>query len=176
MKKTIIIAMVILLTAVAVSASVGVKVTYFSPTDADFKSIYGGGLMYGLESAFTLTHGLDIWLDAGYFAKTGQLSFTKEETKLTLVPIGAGLRYSYLLGKIAPYLGAGVRYFIYKESNVLGNVNEGGIGFVGKVGVLISAISWVNFDLGVGFSSCKLKPADFEFNVGGLELSLAITF
>lgn len=177
MKKITIIAIVILLTTMAASASVGVKLTYFSPSDADFKSIYGSGLMFGLESSFALTRSLDIWLDGGYFAKTGKLSLTQEETKLTLIPIGAGLKYSFRMGgKLAPYLGAGARYYIYKESNVIGDVSKGGIGFVGRAGVLFSGIGKINFDLGLGYSSCKLKPVDFEFNVGGLELSLAITF
>jgi hypothetical protein len=150
--------------------------TFLSPADANFKNIYGTGLMYGAEFDFNIVLGLGVWLDAGYFAKTGELTYTKEETKVTMIPIGAGLRYKFQLGILMPYVGAGARYYIYKESNVIGDVNGSGIGFVGKVGVLISAISVVNFDLGVGFSSCKLHPADFEFNVGGLEISLAITF
>jgi hypothetical protein len=176
MKKTIFFAAMVLLTAAAVSASVGVKATYLSPSDADFKSIYGGGLIYGAEFNFDIMPSLNVWLDAGYFTKTGELTYTKEETKVTMIPIGAGLRYKYQLGMMAPYAGVGARYYIYKETNVIGDVSGGGVGFVGKVGVLISAISMVNFDLGIGFSSATLQPDDNKFNVGGLEISLAITF
>jgi hypothetical protein len=176
MKKAILFTVMVILTSAMALAAVGVKVTYFSPSDAEFKSIYGGGPMFGAEFDFSIMPGLDVWLDGGYFAKTGELTVTKEETKLTLIPIGAGLRYKYPLGMVAPYAAAGARYYIYKESNVIGDVSGGGIGFVGRVGVLVSAVSAVNFDLSVGFSTCTMQPDDFEFNVGGLELSLAITF
>ena len=176
MKKIIIVGLMIGLISVAALASFGVKAIYFSPSDADFKAIYGGGWKYGGEVAFNLYEGLDLWLDGGYFAKTGSLSYSKEETKLTLIPIGAGLRYRFLTGKIEPYIGAGARYNLYKESNVIGDVSGNGIGFVGKAGLALSLAKGFGIDVHVGYSSCKMKPADLEFNVGGIEFGAGIIF
>jgi outer membrane protein W len=176
MKRLIALVLMVFMASAAASASIGLKGAYFSPWDSDFKSIYGRGWMSGLEITFNITKGLDAWLDGGYFARTGVLTYTQEETKLMLVPIGAGLRYRILTGKVAPYVGAGARYYMYRESNAIGDVNKGGVGFVGKAGVLISIIQGIGIDLSAGYSWCKMKPADFEFNVGGLELGAGIVF
>jgi hypothetical protein len=176
MKRLIAIGLMVFMASVTAFSSIGIKGIYFSPSDSDFKSIYGSGWMYGGEITFKITKGLDAWLDGGYFARTGVLTYTQEETKLMLVPIGAGLRYRILTGKVVPYVGAGARYYMYRESNVIGDVNKGGVGFVGKAGVLISIIHGIGVDLSAGYSWCKMKPADFEFNVGGLELGAGIVF
>ena len=177
MKKIIIVALMVGLISVAASASVSLKGIYFLPSDADFKSIYGqSGWKYGAEIAFNLFKRLDLWLDGGYYAKTGSLSYSKEETKLTLIPIGAGLRYRFLTGRIEPYIGAGARYNLYKESNVIGDVNGNGIGFVGKAGLTLYLAKGFGVDVHVAYSSCKMKPADFEFDVGGIELGAGIIF
>lgn len=156
--------------------SIGLQMIYFLPSDADFKSIYGRGWKYGGEITFNLTKGLGLWLDGGYYAKTGGLSYSKEETKLTLIPIGAGLRYRFLTGTFEPYVGAGVRYNIYQESNVIGDVSGGGIGFVGKAGLVLYPVKGFGIDVHVAYSSCKMKPADYEFDVGGIELGAGIVF
>jgi len=176
MKRLVALGLMVFLASASASASIGLKGAYFSPSDLDFKSIYGSGWMYGGEITFNIVKGLDGWLDGGYFARTGVLSYTQEETKLTLVPVGGGLRYRILTGKIAPYIGAGARYCLYMESNVIGKVNDGGVGFVGKAGVLITIVQGIGIDLSAGYSSCKMKPADFEFNVGGIELGASIVF
>ena len=176
MKKIMIVGLMAGLISVAASASIGLQGTYFSPSDKDFKSIYGGGWKYGAEIAFNLFKGLDLWLDGGYYAKTGKLSFSEEETKLTLIPIGAGLRYRFLTGKIEPYIGAGARYNLFNESNEIGNMSGNGIGFVGKAGLALYLAKGFGIDVHVAYSSCKMKPADFEFDVGGIELGAGIIF
>ena len=176
MKKVIMITMLVGLVSVMAAASVGLRAVYFQPSDADFKSIYGGGYKYGGEIAFNLTKGLDLWLDGGYYAKTGSLTYTKEETKLTLIPIGAGVRYRFLPGKLQPYVGAGARYTIFKESNVIGDVSSGGIGFIGKAGLAFFFAKSIGIDVHLAYSVCKMKPKDFEFDVGGLEIGAGLVF
>jgi len=177
MKKIIIAGLMVGLISVTASASIGLKMIYFLPSDADFKSIYGqNGWMYGGEISFNLFKGLDLWLDGGYYAKTGSLSYSKEETKLTLIPVGAGLRYGFLTGKIEPYIGAGARYNLFNESNEIGDVSGNGIGFVGKAGLTLYLAKGFGIDVHVAYSSCKMKPADFEFDVGGIELGAGIIF
>ena len=109
MNKILAFGLAMMLTVVTASASVtiGIQGAYFAPKDSVFKNIYGGGLMYGGGIAFGLTQRIDGWIEGGYFSKTGSLTYTKEETKLTLIPIGAGLRYRILPGNISPYVGAG---------------------------------------------------------------------
>lgn len=176
MKRIIVLALMMGLVSVAAWASIELRGGYLSPSDADFKSIYGGGWMFGAEITVGFGAGLDAWLSGDYFAKTGSLTFTKEETKLTLIPIGVGLRYKFLKGWVKPYLGAGARYYLYKESNIIGTVNKGGIGFLGKLGVNLEFTPSLMFDVFAGYSVCKMKPADFEIGVGGLEFGAGLGY
>jgi len=177
MKKMITGAIIAVLSSVAALASFGVKGIYFSPSDKDFKDIYGGGMMYGGEFSFRIAKSLDLWIGGSYFSKKGNLTYTRDETNLTLIPLGGGLRYRFMSGrKISPYVAAGPEYFLYKESNVLGDVNSGGIGFIGKAGVLIGLAGSFGLEVHAGYSWCKFKPADFEINVGGVEFGAGIFF
>lgn len=176
MKRTIAIALMMGFVAVAASASVEIKGSYFSPSNADFKSIYGGGVMYGAEISVGIAGGLEAWLSGDYFNKTGSLTLTKEKTTLTLIPIGAGLKYSFLTGWLQPYLGVGGRYYLYKESNPIGTVNKGGIGFLGKVGADLKFAPNFFLDIFAGYSLCKMKPADFDIEVGGIELGAGLGY
>lgn len=176
MKIVLVLTLMVVLCSTAAFASVSFELqgSYFSPTDSNFKSIYGGGWVYGGEISFNLTKRLDLWLEGGYFAKTGSLSYTMEETKLTLIPLGTGLRYRILPGNISPYIGAGARYIIYREKNIIGEVKAGGVGFVGKAGLAIALSDHFGFDIQAAYSYCRMQPADFEFNVGGLEFGAGL--
>jgi len=176
MKKLIVCAILTVVCSAGAWASIELKGAYLSPSDSDFKSVYGGGGMFGAEISFSLASSLEAWLSGDYFAKTGSLTYTDEQTKLTLIPIGAGLRYKFLSGWVQPYLGAGARYYLYKESNIIGTVNKGGIGFVGKLGANLKFAGSLFLDLFVGYSFCKMKPADFEFGVGGLEIGAGLGY
>jgi len=161
------------------TASFGIKVSYFMPSEQVFKDIYGSGPMFGGEFGFSLSDRVGLWADGQYYSGTGKLTYTKEETKLTLVPIGAGVRVDLLTkGAARPYVGAGVRCYIYKETNVIGTAEANGVGFVGLVGVNLRLAKGIILDLRAAYSSCSLTPADFKINVGGIELGggLAVEF
>ena len=64
-----------------------------------FRDIYGEGIMYGGEVNIRVWKALEVWFGASYFYKKGELTFTKEETKLKIVPIGAGIKYSFFFLK-----------------------------------------------------------------------------
>ena len=151
--------------------------SYFMPGEQAFKDIYGSGPAFGAEISFSIVHGIDIWLEGSYFAKTGELSFTKEETKVRIIPVGGGIRFSLPLKKIfSVYGGAGLNYNLYKEENVLGEVSKGSLGFVFKGGVLVSMLKMMAVDAFVGYSYSKMNPADFKVNIGGFKVGLGLGF
>jgi hypothetical protein len=176
MKRIIAIGLMMGLISVAAWASVELKGGYFSPTDSDFKSIYGGGVTFGGELSFNLAGVLEVWLSGDYFKKSGSLTYTHETTDLTLIPIGAGMKYRFGSGMLEPYLGAGVRYYLYKETNPIGTVNKGGIGFLGKVGADLNFAHNLFLDIFAGYSYCKMKPADFDIQVGGIEFGAGVGY
>ena len=169
-------------TLAAGQAWAGVDITvrgqYFYPTEKAFRDIYGGGWKPGGEIGFRLTRRLDIWAGGEYFSRSGKLTFTQEETKLSLLPAGAGLRYRLTTGTMSLYAGGGVLLIQFKESNAIGSVSRPGFGAVGRAGVFLRVVRGFLLHLGVGYSYCPMKPADFDIDVGGLEggAGLAVEF
>jgi hypothetical protein len=154
------------------------KGQYFSASERYFRDIYGAGWMAEGEIGIRLFRGLEWWAGGGYFSRKGQLTFTREKTTLTIQPMGGGLRYRITSGKIAGYLGAGVNYYQYKESNPIGEARKNSVGYVGKAGVFFRIVPGFLLDLNLGYSYCKMTPADFEINIGGISAGagLAIEF
>ncbi|UCE40531.1 MAG: hypothetical protein JSV17_13900 [Candidatus Aminicenantes bacterium] len=151
-----------------------VKVLYFQPTEKMFKDIYGGGMSYGGELNINIIKGLTIWVGADYFKKKGKLTFTKEETELQIFPIYGGLKYIFPGQWIMPYLGVGVGYFQYKESNPIGKVKEGEIGYVAQAGFLLRLFDPVIVDFQAGYNVCKTKPQEIEVDIGGLKAAVGL--
>jgi opacity protein-like surface antigen len=178
MNKALLIGSLVLAVAGACFGSAEFKATYFTPSDSNFKSIYGSGPQFGFDGSFPIATSVDLWIGVDYFYKKGKTSFTQEETKLTLVPVEAGVRYRFLPGQtLSPYVAAGVEYVLYvEESKPLGKVTSGGVGFLGKAGFLVSFLKWMGLDVGVGYSYCSWTPADFKINVGGLEITAGLYF
>jgi len=179
MKKLIIIIVTGFLLSGLANASdviVELKAHYLHPSEKAFRDIYGGGMMYGGELSIGVWRGLEVWFGGSYFSKTGELTFTKEETKLEIYPIGGGLKYRLSTGIFDLYAGAGLNYYQYKESNPLGDVSKGGVGYIGKIGSYVKVTGGFLIDFFVNYSYCKIKPADFKINIGGIEAGVGIGY
>ena len=154
-----------------------VKRAYFSPTEEAFKDIYGGGWTTGGEISVGIFGGIHLWIGGSYFTKTGELTFTLEETTVKIMPIGGGVKYYFPLLKIVSlYAGAGVNYYSYKEENPIGTATKGGLGFLGTVGILVKVFKGLFLDAFGTYSSCKMQPADFEINIGGIEAGVGLGY
>jgi len=151
-----------------------IKGSYFYPSDKSFQDIYGAGLMFGAEASTEILKNFEMWVEAGYFSKKGELSFTKEETKLRIIPVGGGVRYLFPARRLRYYFGLGVNYYRYREANLLGTVNYGRLGLAAKAGSFIKLKKKIFIDLYLGYSFCKMKPADFRFNIGGVEAGIGV--
>lgn len=179
MKKWIVfIILPLLLSGLANAADVRFKVkgSYFQPYDTAFKDIYGGGVMYGVEASTEIWRHLEMWIDGGYFSKKGELSLTREETRLRIIPVGGGLRYSLSLGSFHVYAGIGINYYLYKETNPIGDVNWGKVGGVFKVGSFVKVTGGWVIDFFVNYSYCEMKPADYKINIGGIEMGIGVGY
>lgn len=150
------------------------RASYFMPGDQAFKDIYGGGIKFGGCMTFNLSDRFDIYFDGSYLQKKGELSYTKEETELSIVPILAGLQYRIKRGSFNPFFGIGAGYFSFKESNVIGEVSKGGIGFQGKAGGLFFFTDRLFFEVTAAYTYCRMKPADFSINIGGFEAGIGV--
>ena len=177
-KLSIIIVSVVLLSGFANAADfiVELKANHLRPSEDAFRDIYGGGVMYGGEVSIGVWRGLDVWFGGSYFSKKGELTFTREETKLEIYPLGGGLKYRLTTGIFDLYAGAGLNYYQYKESNPLGDISKGGLGYIGKIGSYVKVTGGFLIDLYVNYSYCRLKPADFKIDIGGIEAGVGIGY
>ena len=132
--------------------------------------------MYGGEVSVGVWRDLDLWLGGSYFSRKGELTFTKEETTLEIIPLGAGVKYRLTRGSLSFYIGLGLNYYQYKEKNPIGDVSEGGLGYIGKVGSYVKVTDGLLIDLYLNYSYCKIKPADFDVNIGGIEAGVGVGY
>jgi len=179
MKKLIgIIAITIFLSGLANAAGfmVELKAQYFTPSEKAFKDVYGSQMTFGGEIGIHLGKGISIWAGGDYFSRKGKLSFTEEETKMQIIPLYVGIKYRFSAGKINPYLGLGIGYFQYKESNPIGKIEEGDMGYIGEVGCLFKIKGGLFFDIKGSYSYCKVKPAEIKAALGGLKAGIGLGF
>jgi len=164
--------------ALAGSISVEGKGSYFLPTEKAFKDIYGGGISYGAEIGMGFLGRLSLWIGGDYYRGKGKLTFTGEETKIEIMPLCAGIRYAFSNSSIRPYVGIGVGYFQYKESNPIGSINKGNLGLVAKLGLTAKIAGPLFADLQADYTNCSAKPADIKADLGGIRagIGLGITF
>jgi len=160
----------------ATDFSLELKGSYFSPSEEAFKDIYGGGFTFGGELTAVIWNNLQVWVEGSYYSGEGQLTYTEEETSLRIVPFGGGLKYRLPVGKFNIYGGFGMSYYQYKETNVLGEVSKGGIGYVGKIGVVIKVTKNLFFDLFGEYTYCKMTPAEFTINIGGISAGIGFGY
>ena len=179
MKRILAIIASIVLLSVSVHAAdymIELKTSYFTPSEQAFKDVYGSGMTFGGEVGITLWKGFGIWAGGDYFSRKGELTFTEESTEIKIIPLYAGIRYQFRQEKIAPYIGLGIGYFRFKETNPIGKVEEGDLGFIGQVGCLFRVVGSLFFDIKGSYSYCKAKPMDIEADMGGLKAGIGIGF
>ena len=152
------------------------RIGFFLASDSAYTDIYGNGVVFGGELRVGGKK-LAGWLEGSYRARKGQLSYTKEETKVSILAVEGGALYRFMTGSISPYAGAGLGFYIFDENNVaIGEAKQSKVGFCGLAGVsMIIGRSFV-LDARVKLSTCAMKPADFDINVGGITLGIGAGF
>ena len=181
MKKLFVILTILVLTSGLVAANairVEAKFSLFSPSEEAYRDIYGGGLTFGGEVNMAVWNNLEAWVGVNFFNKKGEMTYTQEEIKLNITPITVGARYAYPVNeKIAVYGGLGLAYFIYgEEIPPLEDVSESGLGFVIKAGGFMRVKSGLFVDAFIKYSTCKVEPADYKVNIGGIEVGIGIGY
>ena len=84
-----------------------IKASYFLPTGALFREIYGGGGLYEGEFTYRIWRWVDVWTSAGYFGKSGHAIGAGAETQVFFIPLGVGVKGVYSVGAVDFYGGVG---------------------------------------------------------------------
>ncbi|MCX6566136.1 MAG: SH3 domain-containing protein [Candidatus Aminicenantes bacterium] len=150
------------------------RVGYFLASDSAYTEVYENGLVFGGELRVG-GENLAGWLEGNYRSATGKLTYTKEETKMSVLGIEGGALYRFMAGTISPYLGAGLGYYMFNEKNTpIGEAKQSKLGFCGVGGVAVVVGGSIVLDARVKYSTCSMKPADFDINIGGLTLGAGL--
>jgi hypothetical protein len=155
------------------SLSVGAGMRNFS--EDLFKEVYGkAGMSFNVDFGVKIWKSLEVFLHTDYFSTDGETTYTKEETTLRIIPIEWGVRYLIRLNKeckpkLFPYFGGGGGYYMYKEENDIGTVDEKKFGFFLEGGFRFYFIR--NFFLDAKIKNVFLKvegAEDQKIELGGL--------
>jgi len=145
------------------SLSVGAGMRNVS--DDLYKDVYGGsGISYNVDFGVKLGKTLEAFLHTDYFTRDGELTLTLEKTTLKIIPIELGARFLFKADKnckFYPYIGAAAGYYMYKEENPIGTVDEKKFGFSVEGGVRYYLVSSFFIDV---------KGKNVFLNVDGVKL------
>ena len=153
-----------------------VRAGYFRPSERSSKDIYGGGMTIGGEINIKLWKSLDLWFIADYYFKNGRLPFTKEKTKMTLIPIGGGPKINFRKGRLNLYLGFGPLIYVYKETNPIGVAKGTDLGITGQAGCYVNIVGRLLFDVSLNYSYCSVKPQKIKADLGGILAGIGIGY
>ncbi len=155
---------------------------YFYPSETAFREIYGQGFIIGLDIGKKIWKNMEFHLEASYFTKKGELTFTRETTRIKILPIGSHLRYIFLKKILHLYAGAGLTYALFEEKNPIGRVRENKLGYKIKIGGFKrikgfkKILKQFIIDVQMNYHYCKMKPAEIRFNAGGFDLGIYFGF
>ena len=151
-----------------------VRFGFFIASDPDFKPIYGSGGVFGGELRLG-RRSISGWLEGNYRSRTGKFSMMGEGTKVKVMAIEGGVLVRILSGTILPYAGLGIGYYMFTETDdLIGEAKKSKLGFCGAVGVSARILKMFALDCRVKYSSCKMQPADYKIDIGGLTLGLGL--
>ena len=93
----------------------------YNVSDPVFEEVYkSGGLIYGFELSRVLyatgNLNLGLSLEARNFGKTGTGTVLQDEAKLRITPLTFAAKCYIAAGYFIPYVGAGLDYYMYKET------------------------------------------------------------
>ena len=130
-----------------------------------FETVYGtNNIAYSIDFAYKLGKSLEMFVHSDYLKAEGELKFDPKATTLTIMPAEAGLRILLGKNKFKPYVGLGAGYYMLKEENFIGTVDESSIGFFGEGGF--------RFYFGKLFIDMKLKYIQLNYDVTGTKVDL----
>lgn len=151
----------------------------YNMNEPRFDAVYpGGGLMAGLGLSSALVSNVNFYLEIKAYTRTGTLTFTKEKTEFTLLPISLGLRYIFPFGFLNPYAGAGVDFYFYYEDNPIGTVLNYANGYHFLAGTYVQPLKKVPIliNLKLKYTSAKAEENNIKIQLGGLEYAASLTF
>ena len=185
MKKTLILACVILMAALMVQPVMGQRYlkTDFRldgniPTGALYRDLYGAvNPKFNLGFGFNIFNSVEIRLEASYFQDKGGTSVTDEEIIFKYTSYGGGLRIKFLEMKTQSiYLGTGFKYCAYSEGvpERLNDYSDNATALYVELGNYWYLNNTFYLNLNGRYSLLKVAPFKEDINLGGIQIGVGI--
>lgn len=171
------------------------RVAYLYPTSSRLRHIYSSSIpFYQLETTYETCQGWGYWFDVGYFSKKGHTSLdncscsscssfdnTKIKTKLNLLQLGTGLKYSLdFTCNLSAYLGLGVTYSLINIRNdscfVDDRVRKKTFGGSIKSGFCYYFNDCFHADLFVDYYLTKIKDHHLDLSTVATGVGVGVSF
>ena len=151
----------------------------YNMNEPRFDAVYpGGGMMAGLGLSSAIASNVNFYLEIKSYIRKGTLSFTKEKTEFTLVPISLGVRYIFPFGIVNPYAGAGADFYFYYEDNPIGTVLNYTNGYHFLAGTYLRFLKNVPvlINLKLKYTTARAEEDGVKIQLGGLEYTASLVF
>lgn len=160
----------------AQESSIILETSYFRPSGQAFRDVYGSGLQVGGELQVDVLKKTSLWFGASYFSNKGELTFTKEEATIKIIPVYLGVCYRFTEKKVIPYLGIGMGIHFYREIAPLDTLKYARFGYSAQTGVWVEFASKFSLELDVNYSYSTIKPDQAAINIGGIGFGIGLRY
>ncbi len=108
----------------------GLNLDYHYMTGEGFSGLYGRAVGGGIELSYLAGDKVDMWVSVSTSSKEKDLDWTDGTSKYNMLPISAGVKFYVLQkAKMAAFLGGGLNYTIFKNTDPFGETKENVFGF-----------------------------------------------
>lgn len=138
-------------------------------SQSTFEAVYGtNNLTYSLDIAYKVGRSFEVFLHSDYLSAKGSLDFDPKATTLTIFPAELGVRFVLGEKKFLPYIGLGGGYYMLKEENFIGSVDENKFGFFGEGGFCFNFNKTFFIDLKLKYNILNYDLNGTDIDLGGL--------
>lgn len=159
------------------------KYAQFQHSEPIFKQIHGHHKSYGGELSIGVSTLLDVWFSAMYCNYNLNQSYLDPGPNISLIPIELGLKFKLPISIFTPYIGGGMVYTSYVESNGGIDLNLNGLGYCGQMGLIFPSCtgracssSLFVIDIFINYSVCRINSDPYNFDTGGLRIGVGWGF
>jgi hypothetical protein len=117
-----------------------------------------------------------LFQNGNYYSGKGKLPFSEEDTNMTLIGIGSGLKFRATIGAFCPYLDFGPLVYFYEEKNPIGTAKGNSFGFIGHAGFYLFLYKGIFLDFFLSYTKCEVQPQRIKADLGGLCAGIGLGF
>jgi hypothetical protein len=133
--------------------------------DETLASVYGKPAGYGGRVDVRLSDFAGFWAGLDYLRRSAAVSGATRTVRI--IPIEAGVKFVMSRGMLAPYIGFGAAYFLFREETPSGTVSRDAFGWTSLAGVLLRLGPTLTLDFCARYRRLPVDLALRSFDAGG---------